>query len=63
MTFARDLGVPDLDIMAATGHWSVETLDVYDRGRRQHVAAASLGISAALQISPDVHEKKPPPSV
>ena len=63
VTFARDLGVPDLDIMAATGHRSIEMLDVYDRGRRQHEAAASLSISAALQVGGPGHEKQPPPSV
>jgi integrase/recombinase XerD len=49
VTFARDLGVSDIDIMAATGHRTVEMLDVYDRGRRQHEAAASLAISRSLR--------------
>lgn len=48
VTFARDLGVDDVDIMAMTGHSDPTMIDYYDRGRRQRDGVASVAVDAAL---------------
>lgn len=49
VTFARDLGVSDRDIMAFTGHQDAAMIDYYDRGRRQRDGVAAASVAAALQ--------------
>ncbi|APQ42606.1 hypothetical protein phi16_gp028 [Corynebacterium phage phi16] len=49
VTFARDLGVDDRDIMAMTGHSDASMIDYYDRGRRQRDGLASFTVDEALK--------------
>lgn len=48
VTLARDAGIPDRDIMASTGHASVQMLDYYDRKRDSAERDAGDQLSAWL---------------
>lgn len=48
VTFARDLGLGDADIMAMTGHQDASMIDYYDRGRRQRDGVAGHAVATAL---------------
>lgn len=49
VTFARDLGVSDAEIMAMTGHVDASMIDFYDRGRRQRDGEAAKAVELGLQ--------------
>lgn len=52
VTLARDLGMPDEEIMAMTGHSDPTMIDYYDRGRRQRDGAAGHAVDEALRTTP-----------
>lgn len=48
VTFARDLGLSDMEIMAMTGHSTTTMVDLYDRRRYERDSTAGLRIADAL---------------